>query len=676
MKVKSIIFSIYFFILYPVLGIDVKTVSLDKASVEIGSNQIVATTGKVAIKWDLAETGLKMCWLSNSKDENLIDSPNSVESWSIDSRALSAKLINISADISDDEGFTSQHIRVVSDFQLAGKGIDIRYEIWIFPGANGVRTQLFIRKNGTGNVASFNETTVESIRFVELIKEVEGIGYYNDTQNRNTRETPILKEELCQSVEGLDLNWANLASFRQKDSGIILVKESPKCVNQQSIDTGGFKFSGNMVSVYGAGLDENSLTNEFQPCWATWNICYKGGNIDMQLALKEFDRVRYPLNKERDMYVMANTWGSGDTQANSKYASREENILDELKSASALGIDVLQVDDGWQGLDYDSWFPVGSLKYLNSNAASQKLANGTEYKVYPEGWKNIRREAGRLGLKLGLWAASWIPKEDLMTNYTSGDFKYYKLDFAKLNKYSDFYDLIGKTRSFIVQTKHDVRVNWDVTENDSRMGYFYGREYGNIYLENRKPQSPASVIYRPWLVLRDAWHVAHYLNLNKFQVSFQNIDMVNTELSDANLHSHGYCLGITLMGSPIFFQETHLLAEEARSEIRALMQVYKKYRSLLYDAYVFPIGDEPTNASWTGFQNYIPGTDSGFITVFRELNNKEQSKSIKLNFIGDKKIELTNLLTSETLLVEAKGGAVNFTIDHPAGFMFLKYRIL
>lgn len=677
MKIKNIIFLIYLFILNSAFETDVKTVFLDNASVEIRSNRIVATTGKVTIKWDLAKTGLKMTRLSNFKNENLIDSSNSVGSWRIVQDSLSARLINVSADISDDEGFTNQHIRVRADFQYIGTGIDIRYEIWVFPGANGIRTQLFIRKNETGKVLPFHETTVESMRFFEHIKEIEGVGYYNDTQNRNTLETPILKDESYTDVDEPNLNWANLVSFRQKDSGIILIKESPKCVNQQSINTGGFHFEGNAVSVYGAGLDENSLTKEFRPCWATWTILYKGGASEMQEAIKKFDRMRYPINKDRDIYIMANTWGSGDTGVNSKFASREKNILAEIKSAADLGIDVLQIDDGWQGLDYDSWHPVRSLKYLNANPQTvQQLPNGTEYDVYPDGWKNVRSKADSLGVKLGLWAACWIPYDDMVKNYEEGNFNFFKLDFAKLNNYDQFYDLVKKVRDFSLFANHNVRINWDVTENDSRMGYYFGHEYGNIFLENRKPQFPPNVIYQPYLALRDAWHVAHYTNLNKFLVCYQNVEMVDKAVSDAYLYSQEYCLAITLMATPLFFQETHLLSENARKEVKKLIQIYKQYRFDMYNGFVYPIGDEPSNSSWTGFQNMSGDNMHGYLLIFRERLNNESSKGIQLKFLKNKKLIINDLLTGRFFESSTDNkGTLMLKIAHPGNFLYYKYTV-
>ena len=364
---------------------------------------------------------------------------------------------------------------------------------------------------------------------------------------------------------------------------------------------------------------------------------------------------------------MANNWGSGSTGDESRHASIESNILREIQSQKDLGIDLQQVDDGWQGsYQYKTWDYV-------SKAKNKQFG---EYDVYPEGWKNIKASAKKEDIRLGLWGAHNISGEALLKHYNEGGFTSYKLDFANLNTYDKFHGFVNKIREFIKKTNHKVRVNWDVTENPPRIGYYFGREYGNIYLENRKPMTPVNVVYHPYLVLRDAWQVAKYTNLNKFQISVQNLDKVNKKVSDAYLHNHPYSVAITLMGSPIFFQETHYYTKEAKDEIKPVIAIYKKHRDEMYQGFVFSIGEKPSNKSWSGFQNYNPDTKRGYLTIFREINNEEFSKQMSLHFVKDTKLILTNLMTGTT---EEKtinsDGDINFEIHKPADFRFYKYEI-
>ncbi|TKG95441.1 hypothetical protein EYV94_08335 [Puteibacter caeruleilacunae] len=656
-----------------------KLVEIDNAKVIVKGDQIIATTGEATRVWKLTDLGLRTVSFGIDDTSIAKASEPEVEDWRFKwmPQEEKAKLLSVETKKDTDEGFMNEFIRTKATFYYPVSGITLLYDIWTIPGAPGFRTQIWLKKDQDKKLAEFTQGTVELMTVAGVGPDFKAIGYYNDTQHRNTAETPILKEKKFTGIGVHKINWANAVFAASGDKGVVLVKESHKCVNQQGVNTGEFVITPDQLLVTGAGLDSTHINTEFQPCWATWSIAYKGNFDAGKLALKTFDRYRYPIDPNRDIYIMSNTWGSEDAGFNSKYASREENILNEIDVANELGIDLLQIDDGWQGLGYNNWRTVASANYKNNKKGTRQiLPNGTAYEVYPEGWRNVRAKAADKGIKLGLWAASHIPYEDLVYNYQQGDFRSYKLDFAKLRTYEILREFETRVRKFVISTNHKVRVNWDVTENPPRIGYYFGREYGNIYLENRKPLQPENVVYHPWLVLRDAWHVAKYTNLNKFQVTYQNVDRVNRKVSDAWKYNHDYCLAATLMGSPIFFQELHLLSDKAKQEIKPLIDVYKSQREAMYAGYVFAIGEEPTNASWSGFQNYNPTTKTGYLTIFRERKNEESEKEIELHFAQNKRIVLTDLMTGETQeQTLGKSGNVTLALDKPGTFLFLKYEM-
>lgn len=653
-------------------------VKLEGAGVTVSGNRITASTGEATRCWKLTMAGLNTVEFNSPGGPEVIGYKNQFCDWNFRwmTSGKPVKLVAVKVEKDNDEGFAGDFIRTRLEFQYPVSGIGLLYDIWTIPGAPGFRTQISLKKSiGTDPVPEFTEGKVEQLQLDPSFRTVRAVGYFNDTQHRNKTETPVLKEEDFPLKKLLDINWANVLMALNNEGGLILVKESHKCVNQPGVNTGDFKISPSGIAVSGAGLDSAHLSVKYQPCWATWSIVYKGDRDQAGLALRQFDRNRYPIDPTRDVYIMSNTWGSEDSGANSKYASREENILREIETANELGIDLLQIDDGWQGTDYKNWKPVRKAVYFNNREGSGKIIpNGAEYSVYPGGWVNVRQAAQEKGIDLGLWAAWTIPYEDLVWNFKQGGFRTFKLDFSNLKTYDILHEFENRVRKFILETGHKVRVNWDVTENAARIGYFFGREYGNIYLENRKPEFPENVIYHPSLVLRDAWHVSKYTNLNKFQITYQNPDRVDREASDAYLHGHDYCLAITLMGSPIFFQEVHLLSQNARQILKPLIETYKSVRDEMYKGYVLPIGNEPDNNSWTGFQNYNPETYGGYLTIFRELNNPDNKKSFSLKFASGKKVFFENLLSGETF--EAPDGAdCLFTLTDPGKFLFLNYQI-
>jgi hypothetical protein len=117
-----------------------------------------------------------------------------------------------------------------------------------------------------------------------------------------------------------------------------------------------------------------------------------------------------------------------------------------------------------------------------------------------------------------------------------------------------------------------------------------------------------------------------------------------------------------------------LYSPQARAEIRALLSAYKACRDEIYRGYVFPIGNKPDNASWTGFQCHLPGEEVGYFTVFRELYNRDPDHGMGAHFLEGKEIELTDLQSGESLgLRVGADGEISFHIDVAASFRFYRY---
>lgn len=489
------------------------------------------------------------------------------------------------------------------------------------------------------------------------------IGYYNDTQHRNTRETPILREEIKTSkMENKEMNsWASILLLGDGSDALMIVKESHKCVNQYGIDTGDFILTSEGVENTGTSLKPNEvLPDRYRKAWASWTIVSDNTEDGIELALKSFERLRYPVNPETDIYIMANTWGSD----RGIEASGEKNVMKEIKIQKYLGIDAQQIDDGYQKPDKDNkngkvngWYPHPDR--------------------YPEGFKNIKAKAEECDLKLGLWFAGMsVSLQEMKDNHDTAKFSYYKLDFISFRNHDDMEKMINKVRAYELYTNHQSKVNWDLTENASRVGYFWAKEYGCVYLENRKPKYPQHCVYVPYLVLRDLWHVSKYCNLNKFQGTIQNKNRTDKSKSDAYKHSYGYTTAIPLMSTPLFFQETQFYSKDAQEVVKQIIAAYKKERVYIYNSLIYPIGEEPDNSNWTGFQAHNTVSNIGYVNLFREINNKESEFKIRLRFLSGKNVKFTNILNGESFELNIdKDGFASFKISEAGDFRMYKYKL-
>jgi hypothetical protein len=585
---------------------------------------------------------------------------------------LEAELLDVHAEEGTDDGFTAKHLCVIATIRYPSVRMMVRYTIWVYPEGPGLRVQLsakaldqFDPANLKGLYPNFKRVDFLPIQFGTCKRRM--FGYYNETQQRNSTCEDILKEE----VETYPLShrefhpWPSAFCVEGERGGIAVVQESHKCPNQMGYDCGLFvEDAANGLSTFGWGMRPTEIRETWSEAWAIWMLVYDGRDLGREIAFKRFDALRYPFHDDRDVYMQANTWGSSDGGQGSRKAAIESEVLKELDSCADLGIDVLQIDDGWQvPPGHHTWIPEEKDGWYTHPAS------------YPTGWDQVKARSDELGVRLGLWAAAQsVSLKELIDNYESGGFETFKLDYANVRNQLARKELMDKVRAFIKHTGHKVRVNWDVTENERRYGYFFAREYGCLFLANRKPVIPPETTYRPHTMLRDLWQLSQYINLRKIQGSVQNVDMVNRQLSDAGLHPQDYCVATVLMSTPLFFQQTYLYSDSARAAIKPLLAVYRTHRNNIFRGTVYPIGAKPNNYAWTGFQNHDDESGTGYLLIFRELNNSEDTATIRLHFLAGRKLDLTNLMTGEHSCMSCKDdGSLRFGGVPQAGYLFLQY---
>jgi hypothetical protein len=171
--------------------------------------------------------------------------------------------------------------------------------------------------------------------------------------------------------------------------------------------------------------------------------------------------------------------------------------------------------------------------------------------------------------------------------------------------------------------------------------------------------------------------MSKYYNMNDLQCHWQNPSRTNPAFSDANQHSQSYCALSAFMTAPSCFMLTQLLKPEEREELKAIIKIYKENRKDIFESFVFPIADEPNNASWTGFQMHHPNSKTGYLMIFRELRNQKSERDIQLKFLYGNTIKLIDLERPDKIEnVVLKESAIKFHIPEPAGYRFLRYEIL
>lgn len=654
-----------------------RSTRLKRATVAIEGDELVVSTGRVEGRWQWTGEGLVTCGLKDLKTrrEWITQEPGYAADWDLRLFTGRPELKALTAEVSTDHGLTSEHLRITAELEYAlpqdqypNSGLRVRFEIWAYPDAPGLRTQVSLGTWGqwvAPGIASSDDYRIDYLPLTLAGLQRQTVGFYNDHDGRNADEIDFVESQVISApFSGAeDYPRANMVFFSDAAGGVAVVKESPKVVNKPGVNTGSFRASGHGVESTGWGAALAYLERDRMfPCWASWRICWDRGEEEKQLALKQFDRLRYPVADDA-IGLLCNVWGGGQRGAGAK----EANILREIESCAGLGIDFLQIDAGWQDDDptTPAWEPKPDF--------------------YPNGWGPIMSRAKESGVTLGIWsrATDVVANPDNLNRLYDAGFRQFKIDIGSWSTYDFLHKLTVIARDLKKHSGGKAMINWDVTHKGLRVGYLFNREYGNLFLQNRRlpfeneGRGPTTHTYVPRRILKDQWRAADYLNLNQMLINVQTTEFVPPEASNARLYGDAYSFAAALMSAPLFFTETWRYSPADRTAVGNLIAVYKQHRVALYAGYVFSVGALPTDESWSGFQNYHPGKDSGYLTLFRGLNNRETGQAIKLRFLQDRRLRLENLLTGEVSTISVDpSGETFFQLAEPASFRFYRYQVL
>ena len=409
------------------------------------------------------------------------------------------------------------------------------------------------------------------------------------------------------------------------DNGVFILKEAPTSNVQLAYPGSDFITEYGTFRAVGIGINPADLdAKDWKKGYSFVTGVYSGNENNGLMALRNYQKNLRLLKPGRDEMVLMNTWG--DRGQDSRV--RESFALAELEAGAKLGITHFQLDDGWQlGQSSNSAFKGGSLESIWNNPKY--------WEPHPERFPNGLEPVVKRGKELGIEVCLWFnPSRDNSNENWEKDagaliglFQKYGIRTFKI----DGVNLPDKTaelnfRKFLdkvnLATDRQVVFNLDVTAH-RRGGYHYFNEYGNLFLENRYTDWTN---YYPYTTLRNIWMLSKYVPAEKFQIEFLNKwrnaeKYTNDPFGPAN-YSFDYLFAITMVAQPLaWFEGTGLPAEA----IAVGAPVIKKYREIQTDLHhgsIFPIGDEPSGRSWTGFQSVQEG--KGYFIVFREANDNRK----------------------------------------------------
>ena len=364
------------------------------------------------------------------------------------------------------------------------------------------------------------------------------------------------------------------------------------------------------------------------------SIRYCGGKAGRVRAATDFHRASRPYVAGRDGLFLSNTWGDGNRDA----CINERFLLQEVASGAELGVDVIQIDDGWQ---------KGRSANSASLAAGEKGRWGSWWEVdgfwdvdpvrFPRGLANIVEEARSKGMKFGLWfgpdssddAANWKRDADfLLSLHRNLGVDYFKFDSMHtpsplaLSRQGMLMDRL------MDESKDRITIDLDVTAG-TRPGYFAFPRIGPVFVENRYIREKDVRLWWPHRTLRNLWGLAHVVDPARLRM-----EVLNPERKP-ELYPEGDPLApmrwprdavfaVSMVSSPLGWFEIQNLSPETVAAWKPLIARWKKERDAMHAGYIYPVGSAPDGLSWTGFVTASRDGAEGTALLFRELDAREE----------------------------------------------------
>ena len=468
--------------------------------------------------------------------------------------------------------------------------------------------------------------TVERLCLSGRHLDLDCVQFYDVTDRRNT----LVRRESVLPYRHEGRLTGNLLLVRDPlvGGGLFVLKEAP-CSDVQLAGPGyDFMHRTGEIRAAGIGVEPDDLRpDEWTRGYGT--VVGVGGGDEYALlsALRTYQEQVRIHTPGRDEMILLNTWGDRgqDTRICEGFA------LDELACAARLGITHFQLDDGWQaGRSSNSAYAGGSLEGI----WAQEDYWSPHPERFPGGLGPVVERSRALGIELCLWFnpskdgsyAHWREDADVLIGlYRQHGIRTFKVDGVMVpDKQADL-NLRAMFERVMQATGGEAVFNLDVTAGQ-RWGYHYGNEYGNIFLENRYTDWGN---YYPHWTLRNLWMLSRYLPPQNLQIEFLNVwRNADNYPPDDPLAPHRVpfetCFAIAMAAQPLAWFEATGLPEEA-FEVAPLIRAYRAHQERIHAGQIFPIGEEPSGTSWTGFQSISRQGGEGYLLVYRERNDRESA---------------------------------------------------
>lgn len=447
--------------------------------------------------------------------------------------------------------------------------------------------------------------------------------------------------------------------------GLALVKHSPLPDSRTLKSEADFRLSrGSSIAL--SGHEEGD--------W--WGVfAYEGGAYGRTAAIHAYQRQWRKYHPTCDGLMLSNTWGDRgrDAHLSPEFMSRE------VEAAARLGVDIVQIDDGWQrGTTANSAQAKEKGGVWNGFWASDDRFWDVNLERFPDGIEGLISAAAEHGMKFGLWFApdssresqNWERDADaILKLHRELGINFFKIDALKLHT------RLGEERArkffekVLRESSGAVTFDQDITAED-RFGPFGLVEPGPLFVENRYTDWRR---YWPHHTLRVGWQLSKWVDPVRLRLEWLNVTRNQDKYEGDPLAPINWrpdaLFATVLPFAPLGWFEVQNLPESYFELAGPLIETWKTYREELQRCEMTPIGSAPDGVSWTGF--YWTSEKVEYALIFRELSERS-------NWQVDVPSECCR--PGEVLGGQGSGrlggGVLEVRIPEKLGFVWLRWEML
>ena len=505
-----------------------------------------------------------------------------------------------------------------------------RVSLWIFPNAAGVLAERLDGETGSAAATSEQASGIESdkqqkadagsaagaetLALEPQHLRVTQVSLMDQTDNHNElvseREWLLMPNEAKFDVQGCVL----IAENAIDGSGLAFLKLAP--LPHARPDKSAADFSVNpgarAVAAFFGGYSVATLG-------------YRGGRIGRIRTLHAFQRCLREVRPGRDGLFLSNTWGdrSRDARINEAF------LLREVEAGAALGVDVVQIDDGWQkGRSANSVAARGKGVWNGYWAADPAFWDADPAR-FPNGLETVVKAARDKGLSFGLWfgpdssndAANWQKDADhLLKFHRETGINYFKIDSMKTHNAESLRRQRAMFDRMLEGSDGAITFDLDVTA-EIRPGYFGLPDIGPLFVENRYTDFHR---YWPHQTLRNLWMLSQVVDPLRLRMevlnNVRNADKYKGDPLAPARYKPDTLFAVAMMASPLGWFEVSNLPPEYAAQMKPIVVAWKRERARMHGGSIVPVGAAPDGVAWTGFVSAAADGKGGYALLFRELN--------------------------------------------------------